>query len=111
MSEIEIINERSITMVETNSVINKLKKRDKDINERIKKTEEYINKMIKLNEKEIVEIKKKLDAANISRLKEKHIVKIIDTMPMDIDSLKTLFANEPITLKQEEMNKLLECLK
>ncbi len=111
MSEIEIVNEEPITLSETASILEKIKKRDKDVNERGIKTVEYIAKITKKTEKEVKEIREKINKAEIPRLKSKHIVKIIDIMPKDIDSLKTLFTSEPITLKQEELNKVLECLK
>ena len=111
MSQIEIIQETSITLVETNILLEKIYKRDKELSERAKKTQEYINKITKKSEKDVKEIKEMIKKADITRLKEKHITKIIDIMHKDIDSLKTIFANEPMTLKQEELNKIIECLK
>ncbi len=98
-------------MAEVNVILEKIKKRDKELIERATKTHEYINKITKTSDKEIKELKTKLEKSDIARLKPKHITKIIDIMPNDMDSLKTLFASEPITLKQEDLSKILECLK
>ena len=111
MSEIEIIKETPISLVETNVILEKIKKKDKDLDEKQQKTQEYIHKLTKLTEKEVKEVKKKLEGIDLQRLKTKHITKIIDVMPQDMDSLKALFTSEPMTLKQEELNKILECLK
>ena len=108
MSEIEIIKEEPITLIGINLLLEKIKKRDKEINERAVKTQEYVNKVTKKADKDV---KEKLEKAGIARLKSKHITKIIDLQPKDIDSIKALFTSEPITLKQEEFNKILECLK
>ena len=68
-------------------------------------------KIKKMKKKESDEIRKKLEDLNISRLKDKHIAKIIDIQPKDMDSLKSLFTGETISLKQEELQKVLECIK
>src|SRR3989344_2807048 len=102
MPEIKIMKEEPLTLVEVNAMLDKIKKRDKELTERATKAQEYINKITKKSEKEIKEIKTKLEKAEVTRLKQKYITKIIDIMPRDMDSLKTLFASEPITLKQEE---------
>ena len=57
------------------------------------------------------ELRSKLEKASIARLKDKHITKIIEIKPKDIESIKVLFASETIPLKQEELQKILECLK
>ena len=111
MPEIETIKEKALSLVEVNSLLDKIKKRDKELGQKGQKTQEYINKMVKIDEKKAKEIKSKLEKTELQRLKQKHIVKIIDVMPKDVDSLKSLFASEPITLKQEELIKILECLK
>lgn len=60
--------------------------------------------------KDAEEIKKKLRGLDITRLNEKHIAKIIDVMPTDVESLKLIFAGET-SVKQEDLEKVLECLK
>ena len=63
-----------------------------------------------VKEKGIPALKKKIEELNISRLKERHIVKLIDVMPKDIDSLKMILSGESLTLKEEDYQKLLEAL-
>ena len=111
MSEIEVIKEAPISLPEVRSLIEKIEKKLKEPTERITKTKEYIDKITKKTEKDAKEIKAKLEKAEIARLKDKHIAKIIDIWPKDTDSVKTLFAGEPITLKQEDIKKIIECLK
>ena len=111
MSEIEIIKETPISLPEVRAILEKIEKKLKEPAERIVKTKEYIDKVTKKTEKDAKEIKTKLEKAEIARLREKHIAKIIDIWPKDPDSVKTLFAGEPITLKQEDIKKIIECLK
>lgn len=111
MGRIEIIEEESLTLTEAKELLNKIEKRDKEIPTRIQKTKEYLNKFAKLNQKEIKELKEKLLKLNITRLKEKTITKLIDIQPKDMDSLRTILAAENLTLKQEDLTKIIECLK
>lgn len=111
MGRIEIIEEKALTLTEAKELISKIEKRDKEISIRSQKTKEYLNKFAKLDKKEIKELKEKLLKLNITRLKEKTIAKLIDIQPKDMDSLRTILTAENLTLKQEDLQKIIECLK
>jgi DNA-directed RNA polymerase subunit F len=108
MAELEIINEHPITMGELKEKLDAIKK-NHELGFRATKTEEYLNTFTKQKVKDIEEKKKKLKDLNILRLKETHIAKIIDLQPKDMDSLKAIFAGENVSLKQEDMKRVLEC--
>ncbi len=98
-------------MCELKSKILDIKKRDKELNFRSNKVKEYLDLFVDITEKEYAEMKKKIEELGISRLKERHIVKILDIMPQDIDSLKSLFAGESVSIKQEDLIKVLNIIK
>ncbi len=110
MVEINIIKENALTLVEVNEELKKILKRDKELSFRANKTKEYLESFVKRNVKDVEQLKKKIVALDIPRLKDKHIAKIIDIMPKDIDSLKSLFSGEPITLKEEDLKKILNAV-
>ena len=111
MSNLEIINETPLTMSELKERLEEIKKRDKEFTERATKTHEYLNKFVELKEKETLKLKEEIIKLNIPRLKEKHIIKILDIMPNDIESLKLIISAENITIKQEDLQRILEILK
>ena len=111
MAEITTLNEKPVTIYEVKEKLNDIKKRDKELSFRAKKTEEYINNVILLKEKKANELMEELIKANIEKLKPRHIVKIVDILPKDTDSLKILFTNEPIALKQEEIEQIVQIVK
>ena len=111
MSNIELINEEPKTMVEIKEIMDKIKKRDKELTPRGIKTYNYISKFTKLTQKQIEELRNKINKIGITRLKEKHINKIIDISSQDQDSIKAILNAENITLKQEDITKILETLK
>lgn len=110
MPEIEIISENPLSLEEMKKNLEEIKKRDKELSFRAKKTEEYINAVTKNKLKKSEELKKELESLDIIRLKSKHIAKLIDTLPRDIDSLRMIFTGEAITLKQEDLAKIIEVI-
>jgi len=110
MGEIELLQEKPLSMVEVNEILQKVKKRDTELNKKSLKVEGYINKFNKITLKQREGIIDKLNKLEISRLNNKTISKIIDINPEDIDSLKIILSGENLTLKQEDLKKVLECL-
>ncbi|MDD5331465.1 MAG: hypothetical protein PHE43_01405 [Candidatus Nanoarchaeia archaeon] len=112
MSSIQTINEVPLTLVEMKERIEKVEKRDKELNFRATKTKEYLGTFTKdMDLKTATELKKKITELNIPRLKDRQIVKIIDLMPQDLDSLKILLIGENITIKNEDLEKILQVIK
>lgn len=110
MPEITVINEVPITMLEMKKKLDGIEKRDKELNFRAKKVKEYLDIFVTKENKKNDELKKKIMALNISRLRERHITKILDIMPNDIDSLKILFSGDNITIKQEDLDNILKVI-
>ena len=110
MTDFRIINETPVSAVELKEKLEAIKKRDKEVGTKATKTIEYLNTFVHIKPKEAGDIKKRILSLNISRLKDRHIAKIIDINPKDIESLKALFTGENLTLKQEDLNKIFEAL-
>ena len=111
MTDLELINEKALTMAELKEKLEEVKKRDEELSVKAQKMHEYLNKFVKLKEKAALKLKEEINNLNILRLKEKHIIKIIDIMPQDIESLKLIFAAENLTIKQEDLQRILDVLK
>lgn len=109
MSDLKVISETPLTMAEVKEKLAKIEKRDKELSFRANKTKEYLNNF-SLKEKGIPALKKKIEELNIPRLKDRHIVKLIDINPKDADSIKMILSGESLTLKEEDYQKLLEAL-
>ena len=111
MAEIETLEETSLSLLGVKEALENINKRDKTLSSKGTKVLEYIGKITNLKQKDAAELRKKILACGVERLKEKQIVKIIDLMPKDVDSLKIIFSGDNLTLKQEDLKKILECLK
>lgn len=111
MGEIEITEEKPLALADVKEMVKEIEKKNKELKARAIKVKEYLDKFVTLSTKEANEIRKKLEGVGIARLRPRHINKIIDVMPKDTGSLRAIFSGENITLKQEDLKKILECLK
>jgi len=109
--DIELIEQKPITLAEVGVTLENIKLITKELGFRAEKVNTYVTETAGLKKEEADSMFKKLEELKIPRLRDRHLVKIIDIMPEDIESLKTLFSGEAITLKQEELSKILETLK
>jgi len=110
MSEVRILDEVPLGSVDLSERLEKIKKRDKELGTFGMKTQEYLNLFVKLKPKEAETLKKKLEGLEIPRLKDRHIIKVIDIMPKDMDSLRALFSGENITVKPEDLKRIMDTL-
>ena len=51
------------------------------------------------------------ELGKIERLKERQKIGIVNMMPQDMDDLKVLFANEVLSLSEEDKKKILSIVK
>lgn len=104
----EIISEKAIGISELKSELEKIKKRDKELNFRATRTEEYLQHFATLKNPE--EIFKKIEALKIPRLKEQHIVKIVDILPTTVEELKAILQGYTLTVNNENLKKIVETI-
>ena len=107
----EIISEKPITLTELKQEIDKIKKRDKELNFRVGKTEEYLSHFITLSKAKEDELIKKLEKLNVPRLKEIHITKIVDILPKTVDELKIILQGYIITVNNDNLKKIVDVVK
>lgn len=108
MSEFELVEEIPVNLVELKEKFKVFK--NNGLSFRAEKTNAYLDLFVVASTKEAKELSEKIMNLNIPRLKERHIVKIIDIMPKDIDSLRLLFSAETLTIKDEDLKKILDVI-
>ena len=69
----------------------------------------FIKKFIKLKPKEAKELRAKLGGLELMKMREEHIVKIIDLLPEDSETLNKIFVD--VGLDEDETNKILDTVK
>ena len=101
----KILGETPLSSFEVKKELAKILKRDGQLSIRSQKTDEFLNQFPVV--KNYDTISKTLSGLNIPRLKEQHISKIIDIMPMSLDELKVVLQGYTITVSKENMDKIM----
>lgn len=111
MSKPEIKSEAPISMVEVKGMLSKVKKRDGELSFRANKAEEYLNQFATISQKKTDELKKRLEGLGVPRLKENHIIKLIDLMPDTADDVKLVLSSfQTLTVSQDNQKKLAKAI-
>ena len=108
MADVQIMAETPINMYQLKKELEKIRKRDNELNFRANRTEEYLQQVATFKNPE--ELYEKIIKLNISRLKDMHVHKIVDIAPATIAELKTLLQGYTITINNESMKKILDAL-
>lgn len=103
-----IMSEVPINIAHLKKELEKIKKRDNELNFRANKTDEYIKQIVSLDVEKAEELYKKIENLKIPRFKDLYIHKIIDLMPTTIESLKVTIQGYAITVNNENLKKIVE---
>lgn len=101
----KIINESPVLMAEVKEQLEKFKEKG-ELSFRAQKTFDYLQQVVKLDSKKQQELKKKLEDLNVSRLRDVHLIKIINVMPKTEEELKVLLEGYNLTLTKEQLQKI-----
>jgi len=111
MTKPEVIEKKPVSMAALREELGVIKKRDGELSFRGNKTEEYVNEFAVLKVKQAEELYKKLEALNIPRLKDTHINKIIDLMPISVAELKVIMQGYSLPVTNENLKKIIDTVK
>lgn len=101
----KIINESPVLMAEVKEQLEKFKEKG-ELSFRAQKTFDYLQQVVKLDSKKQQELKKKLEDLNVSRLRDVHLIKIINVMPKTEEELKVTLEGYNLTLTKEQLQKI-----
>ena len=108
MTDAQIVSEAPIDVYTLKKELEKIRKRDNELNFRANRTEDYLHQIAILKNAE--ELFNKIMQLNIPRLKEQHIHKIIDITPTTINDLKVALQGYTITLNNESIKKIVDTI-
>jgi len=104
----EILSETPVSAYQLKEELEKIKKRDKELNFRAAKTEEHLN--ILGIPKNLDELHEKISKLDIARLKDQHIRKILDIMPKSVNELKAVMQGYTLSVTSENMKKIVDII-
>ncbi|MBI3031887.1 hypothetical protein HYY69_00255 [Candidatus Woesearchaeota archaeon] len=106
MTKPNILEENSLNMIVVRKTLEKIKKRDTELNFRMQKTEEYLQNVTKLSNKDYETLLKELEGLNVPRFKEIHLNKIVDLLPKTPELVKLLFQGQTISISDDNAKKI-----
>lgn len=95
-----ILNSKPLSIVESAEYVKKGDERH---------IHEYFKNFTKLDIEKAREIKSSLSALNNPKIKESHIVKVIDVVPQSVEEVHKIFVD--VSLSEEEANTILNIVK
>ena len=110
MSNPNVIEKKPVSMSELKAELQKIQERDEELGFRAGKTQEYINSFKLLKIEDYEKFKKELEELNIPRLKDDHIVKILDFLPRSVEDLEVLLQGYPITISKDNLKKIVDVI-
>lgn len=103
MANPQFIEEKPLSLVDVKSVLGKVEKRDKELNFLSNRAKEFVGETVSLSPAQKKELYQKLDGLKLTRLKEEHLMKIIDFLPKTVDDLKVVLAAYPLSMPKKDM--------
>ena len=97
-----------ISLSEVKNILKRIEKERKELLYEQKIALEHANKFARLTEKKTKELIKELKTLDF--IQNTQAYKIADLLPITEDDIKTIFAKERITLKENDIKKILEII-
>ena len=96
-----IINKTPLSMVQVQAYIDDLE--DKKV------VQDYLKDFVKVKKEDAEKIIKEVRDLNNPKVKEEHLVKIVDFLPQDVEDVNKIFID--VILSEEEANAILNIVK
>ncbi len=110
MTNPEIVFEEPLSSYDVKKNLKVLKKRDEELGFRANRCEAYVNQFTPLTDKDATALKKELVELEIPRLKDEHIIKLVDILPHSVDDIKLILSGYALTIKSENLKKIEDIL-
>lgn len=110
MSKPEVVEKVPVSLSEMKVELQAIQKRDSELGFRAGKTMEYVNSVATISKSAYLKLKSELEGLKIPRLKDEHVVKIIDLMPTHVNELSVILSGYTLTVSKENMAKIVKVI-
>jgi DNA-directed RNA polymerase subunit F len=104
----KVIETKPVSMAEAKDILSSREKR-KELSYEQKLALEHLNKFTKLNAENAKKLLEEL--SGVLRMSQETVVQILNFLPKNPDELRMIFSREKFSLKEDEINKILEIIK
>jgi DNA-directed RNA polymerase subunit F len=110
MLQPEILNKEPLSITEVKDILQTIQKRDEELTFRGGKTLEHVNDVPTIDSKKVSELKEKLISLDIPRLKDIHIIKLIDTFPEEVEQVRLILTGFNMTITKDNLKQIVDVL-
>lgn len=110
MSQPNVKGREPVSLAELKEHMEEITERDEELNFRAGKTEEYVNEFGTLDKESFDELFEEIDELGVPRLKDKHIIKLLDFLPKTVEDLETILEGYPLTLSDDHKEDIVETI-
>ncbi len=111
MTNPQFVEEKHLSLVDVKIALEKIQERDGELNYLSNKAKEYLDAFAELSPKEKDILVKSLIDLNIIRLKEEHIMKIVDFLPKTIEDLRVVLQAYPLSMPKKDQESIVGAVK
>ena len=104
------LTETPISISQVKEALTAVKDKEGELNYRAGKTFEYLEQFAKLSQKEAHKLAEELTKLAIPRIKEQHIMKLIDVMPTTAKDVKTVLQGYAVTVTNDNLQKIADTI-
>ncbi|MDP3733746.1 MAG: hypothetical protein Q8R37_00825 [Nanoarchaeota archaeon] len=107
----QFITEKALSLADVQRIFNDVEKRDTQLNYLSHKAKESLAALTILSTDKKEELSKKLMGLNLTRLKDEHVMKIIDFLPLTMDELKVVLQAYPLSMPKKDQELIVALVK
>ena len=104
----QFVEEKPLSFADVKVILTALEKRDIEFNYLSKKSKDYLEAFPPTEKRE--ELHQKLMGLNLTRLKEEHLMKIIDFLPRTVNDLKIVLSAYPLSLPKKDQESIVQVI-
>ena len=107
----QFITEKALSLADVQIIFNDVEKRDMQLNYLSNKAKDFLATLTVLSADKKDELYKKLMGLNLTRLKDEHVMKIIDFLPLTMDELKVVLQAYPLSMPKKDQELIVALVK
>lgn len=111
MAAPQFIEEKPLSLAEVKEILDKAEKRDSELNYNSGRSKDFLENFVQLTNDKKEELRKKLLSLDLTRLKEEHISKIADFLPVNENELKIILQAYPLSLPKKDQDAIISVVK
>ncbi len=107
----QFIEEQPLCLFDAKELMTAIEKRDEELNYQSNRAKEYLENFVRLSAEQKEKLQADLVGLNLTRLKEEHIMKIIDFLPKTVDDLKVVLQAYTLSLPKKDQESIIQTVK